>query len=51
MIFDDPGDSERATASELSVITMRTLTEGPMIDAQHQQPLGEMNASASGRRR
>jgi hypothetical protein len=51
MIFDDPGDSASATASELSEITMMKLTEGLMTDAQHHQPLGEMSASASGRRK
>lgn len=51
MIFDDPGASASATASELSETTMMRLTEGPMIDAPHHQLLGEMTASASGRRR
>lgn len=51
MISDDPGDSASATAFESSEITMMTLTEGPMTDAQHHQPLGEMSASASGRQR
>lgn len=51
MIFGDPGGSDSATASELSVITMRMLIEGPMTDAQPHQPLGEMNASASERQR
>lgn len=51
MIFDDPDASASATASELSETTMMRLTEDPMTDAQHRQPLGEMSASASGRRR